>query len=164
MQRLWWLYLLFPLLFVTIGFGSSRLTQSGNNNQWYKSLSRAPWTPPSAVFSIAWTILYVLLGIALAHIIATKLYETANGIASLTILCVLCVCIFAWPFVYFKGQSQVGGVALLAVIIALAIAVCALSGTAKRWLEVGCLLPLIVWGGFAMSLGVHSLVKTPSSV
>jgi translocator protein len=31
---------------------------------WYLSLNRPPGTPPSAVFSPAWTALYILMGIA----------------------------------------------------------------------------------------------------
>lgn len=33
-------------------------------NNWYKSLSKAPWTPPSYVFGIVWPILYLLMGIS----------------------------------------------------------------------------------------------------
>lgn len=33
-------------------------------NNWYKSLNKAPWTPPSYVFGIVWPILYVLMGIS----------------------------------------------------------------------------------------------------
>lgn len=33
-------------------------------NSWYKSLNKAPWTPPSYVFGIVWPILYVLMGIS----------------------------------------------------------------------------------------------------
>jgi tryptophan-rich sensory protein len=33
-------------------------------NRWYKSLNKAPWTPPSYVFGIVWPILYVLMGIS----------------------------------------------------------------------------------------------------
>lgn len=33
-------------------------------NNWYKSLNKAPCTPPSYVFGIVWPILYVLMGIS----------------------------------------------------------------------------------------------------
>lgn len=160
MGRMWWMYLLIPIAFLLLGFGSSAITQSGNDNQWYKSLPRAPWTPPSSVFSVVWAVLYVLLGVALANMLTTKSYNTAAGAASLSLLSILCVCIFVWPFVYFKAQSQVGGVALLGVVIAIAVSVCALSGASNQWLNFACLAPLVAWGGFAMSLGVYPMLQS----
>ena len=33
-------------------------------NGWYKDIKKAPWTPPSYVFGIVWTILYILMGVS----------------------------------------------------------------------------------------------------
>ena len=38
---------------------------TGHTDPWFNSLAQSALTPPPIVFSIAWTILYILLGIAL---------------------------------------------------------------------------------------------------
>ena len=44
-------------------------TPHGASNVWYNALSKSVLTPAGWVFSVAWTILYILLGIALYLII-----------------------------------------------------------------------------------------------
>ncbi|MBR2286013.1 MAG: tryptophan-rich sensory protein [Alphaproteobacteria bacterium] len=47
-------------------------TPHGDSHIWYESLSKSVLTPAGWVFSVAWTILYLLLGIALFLIINNK--------------------------------------------------------------------------------------------
>lgn len=46
-----------------LGFLSS-FFQSGSNEAWYQSLDRSALTPPNWVFPVAWTILYILMGVS----------------------------------------------------------------------------------------------------
>lgn len=48
------------VLFQSIGFLSGLMTQT-NIYPWYEQLNKSALTPPGFVFSIVWTILYVLL-------------------------------------------------------------------------------------------------------
>ena len=45
---------------------------TGHTDAWYNSLMNSSLTPPPVVFSVAWSILYVLLGIALFYIWRAK--------------------------------------------------------------------------------------------
>ena len=47
-------------------------TPHGASNVWYNALSKSMLTPAGWVFSVAWTILYALLGIALFRVIINK--------------------------------------------------------------------------------------------
>ena len=47
-------------------------TPHGASNVWYNSLAKSVLTPAGWVFSVAWTILYILLGIALFLVIDSK--------------------------------------------------------------------------------------------
>ncbi|MBO4625725.1 MAG: tryptophan-rich sensory protein [Alphaproteobacteria bacterium] len=47
-------------------------TPHGASNMWYNSLLKSALTPAGWVFSVAWTILYILLGIALYLVISNK--------------------------------------------------------------------------------------------
>lgn len=158
MKSFWWLYIVIVLVLVGMGFGSAYLTNSGNTNTWYKNLNQAPWTPPSIVFSVVWALLYVLMGIVLAKSVI-KIHDKQFGRTvdhvMLSTFCVLLACILAWPFVYFLGKSQVGGIALLGMVVALGLAYVIMAGVTKQWVEMGCALPLVLWAGFATSLAIY---------
>lgn len=41
-------------------------------NNWYKSLRKAPWTPPSYIFGIVWPILYFMMATSFALVWKNK--------------------------------------------------------------------------------------------
>ncbi len=41
-------------------------------NRWYKTLKRAPWSPPDYIFGIVWPILYTLMTISLVLVWKNK--------------------------------------------------------------------------------------------
>lgn len=154
----WWLYLVIPLVLVGLGFGSSYLTNSGNQNEWYKKLRKAPWTPPGWVFSLVWAILYVLLGVVLARTIVDKDLNKGLDQGRLSMLCLIIFGVLVWPFVYFLGKSQFLGIALLIIIVLLGLAYVVMAGVDKKWVEMGAMIPLVLWGGFATSLAMYPIV------
>ena len=42
------------------------------NKEWYNTLNRAPWNPPSWVFGVVWPILYLLMGVSLLLVWTNK--------------------------------------------------------------------------------------------
>lgn len=158
MKQNWWLYIVFPVVLLCLGFGSSFLSDSGNNNEWYGQLVTAPWTPPGWVFSVVWSVLYVLLGVTLARTIVEKHYETFMDKTQLSVLIATIVVILIWPFVYFLGKSQPGGIVLIILVVLLGLAYCIMTGLGKRFVEMGCTLPLVVWGGFATTLALYPVI------
>lgn len=153
-------YVLTPLVLVGLGFGSSFLTNSGNSNQWYAKLPQAPWTPPGWVFSVVWSILYILLGLVLARTIVEKAWKTKLDKVEFGILLFSIVLILAWPFAYFLAKSQVAGVVLISLIVVLGLVYCIMTGMEKKWLEMGGVLPLLVWGSFATTLAMYALIQS----
>src|SRR3546814_4550857 len=61
-----WAVVTVPLV-LFLGFLSGRLVPSGSENEWYAALAKPSMTPPGWMFPVAWTILYVLEGVALAR-------------------------------------------------------------------------------------------------
>jgi len=55
------------ILCVSLGFLSGYLSQSGDT-EWYLSLQKPPFNPPSWIFAPVWTVLYIMMGIALAKL------------------------------------------------------------------------------------------------
>ena len=69
-------YLRFALftvpLILLLGIVSGRASNSGYGNAWFDALVKPELMPPGATFAIAWTILYVLLGLAIAIILNAR--------------------------------------------------------------------------------------------
>jgi tryptophan-rich sensory protein len=66
-----WAVVTVPFILL-LGFTSARIAPSGSANSWYAALVKPAETPPDWVFPVAWTTLYILLGIALAMIIHAR--------------------------------------------------------------------------------------------
>ena len=151
-------YVFTPLALLGLGFGSSLLTNSGNSNQWYSNLTKAPWTPPGWVFSVVWSILYLLLGIALARSIVENSWKTKLEKVEFGLLLSIVVFVLAWPFAYFLAKSQIAGVVLISVIVAMGLIYCIMTGLDNKWIQMACTLLLLVWGTFATSLAIYPLI------
>lgn len=88
-----------PLL---IGICSSILTRDMMVE--YGTLSKPPLSPPTIVFPIAWTILYLLMGIASAIIYSKEDYSN-NRSTGLTLHVVQLILNFFWSIIFFNmGQ------------------------------------------------------------
>lgn len=51
------------IITLVVGFISS-FFQSGSSDEWYNALQRSSLTPPDWLFPVAWTVLYVLMGVS----------------------------------------------------------------------------------------------------
>ena len=68
MKKLMWFVIAMVISFLPGIFGVI-FTPHGHSNAWYNGLVKSGLTPPGWMFGVAWTILYILLGIALYLII-----------------------------------------------------------------------------------------------
>ena len=59
-------------LILLLGFLSGRSVPAGSDNGWYQPLVKPALTPPGWVFPVAWTTLYILIGLALAMILNAR--------------------------------------------------------------------------------------------
>ena len=57
---------------VLLGTLSGLLSNSGYSNAWFRSLELPSFMPPGWVFGVAWTILYICLGLALALLLHAR--------------------------------------------------------------------------------------------
>jgi len=127
-------------------------------NLWYNTLNHSLLTPPGWVFSVTWTVLYFLIGLALFLVMVAdnsrKYYTKSMAYWLFAINVVLNT---AWSFVFFG--SQMPSVALL-VLFALVIDVIFMAreffriNQASFWLVV----PYILWLFFAFYLNVMIII------
>jgi benzodiazapine receptor len=145
MSFLRWAIFTVPLVML-LGFLSARTVPTGSENLWYRALTKPALTPPGWLFPIAWTTLYVLIGLALAMILnarGARLRWPAIGLFVVQFALNL-----AWTPLFF-GAHRIGAAVIVIVAMAIAaIATTILFGrvrTTAAWL----MLPYLVWISFA---------------
>ena len=125
-------------------------TPHGASNVWYNALAKSVLTPAGWVFSVAWTILYILLGIALYLVIAdnNKRINKSNAYWLFFWQMVLNAC---WSFVFFGAHSPEYAMFVLLALIIIAIFMARVFfkvSPAAFWLTI----PYIIWLMFAFYL------------
>lgn len=121
---------------------------------WYVSLAKPGWTPPDAAFPIVWTLLYVLMAVALWRL--WQLHAPARRTA--IVLWLLQLALNAlWSQVFF-GMESIGGalvvIILLWIAILATIRACARIDRIAAWL----LAPYLLWVSYASALNAAILV------
>ena len=125
---------------------------STGGNIWYNSLTNSVWTPAGWVFSVAWTILYFLIGLALFFIMQkndrTNRQDRVSAYMLFTINIILNT---MWSFVFFGAQSPEGALIVLTALIVVAIF---MARAFYRISKSACYLviPYILWLMFAFYL------------
>ena len=71
-MKKFWTFIFAMIVSFIPGVIGVTFTPHGGANMWYNALAKSVLTPAPWVFSVAWTILYILLGIALYLIISNK--------------------------------------------------------------------------------------------
>lgn len=129
-----------------LGFASGRSVPSGSENGWYVALTKPELTPPGWVFPVAWTTLYILLGLALAVVLNAR-GARGRGVA-VGLFAVQLALNLAWTPTFFGAHritlAFVIIVAMLLVSIATTFAFARIRRVAA-WL----MLPYLVWISFA---------------
>lgn len=145
MSFLRWAVFTVPLILL-LGFASGRAVPSGSDNGWYMALQKPSVTPPGWVFPVAWTSLYILLGLAVAMILHAR-GARGRGLA-LTLFAVQFALNLAWTPLFF-GMHQVGTALIVIVaMLLLAIVTTVLFGRIRS-LAAWLMVPYLVWISFA---------------
>lgn len=134
---------------VFLGFLSDRLANSGYGNRWFDALVKPEAMPPGWAFGVAWTILYVLMALALAMVIHAR-GAKGRGIAILLFLVQL-VLNLLWSPLFFRAH-QVDNALVLILVLFAAVAVTALLFWRIRRAAGLLLLPYLAWLAFASFL------------
>lgn len=148
--RPWWKYALITVpVILLLGSGSGQLSNSGYGNAWFDGLTKPFFMPPGWAFGAAWTLLYILLGLALAMILAEP--ESKHRRVGLMLFAVQMVLNFAWSPIFFAGHD----IRLAQIVIVLMLAFAA--GAAGQFWRVrplagALMIPYLAWLCFAAAL------------
>ena len=132
-----------------LGTLSGVASNSGYGNGWFDALAKPAFMPPAWAFPVAWTILYVCLGLALAMILHA---HGARGRAgALAVFLVQLALNYAWSPVFFGLHLIWPAFAIIAAMIVLTL-VSALLFLRIRKAAALLLLPYLGWLCFAAAL------------
>jgi len=139
-------------LVLTLGVGAiAGLATASSIGGWYATLSKPYFNPPNWIFGPVWTLLYILMGIALSLIWNQP---TSLGRSnSLWLFSIQLFLNFVWSFIFFYfHRIGLGFVDIVAVWIFIILTIFSFSRLNKKsaWL----LLPYICWVSFALILNV----------
>ena len=84
--------------------GLSALLTSGNMDI-YSQITQPPFAPPSVLFPIVWTLLYILMGISSAMIYLQKEKNPQTARKSLVFYSVSLFLNFFWSIIFFNMQN-----------------------------------------------------------
>lgn len=106
---------------ISLGVGIlSALLTRGNMNI-YEEVSTPPLSPPSFLFPVVWTVLYILMGISAAMVYNTRTSPLARRKETLTLYYVSLFFNFFWSIIFFNIRAFLFAFVWLLVLLALII-------------------------------------------
>lgn len=132
------------------------LATTPNIPTWYAGLDKPPLIPPNEVFGPVWSLLYVLMGIALALVILKQTDQSKK--LAYTWFGIQLVLNTVWSLVFFGAQVPWAGVIIILLLIG-SIVMTARAFYDIRKLSAWLLLPYLLWVSFAtyLTIGVAVL-------
>lgn len=137
-------FILFPAISLGVGALAGFLTKDSLANV-YPLLEKSSLTPPGWVFPIAWTVLYLLMGIGMA------LVEVRGGperSRALTLFGIQLALNFGWSLLFFNSGAYLSALLCLIVLWVMILAMAGSFASVSRlaaWLQI----PYLLWVAFA---------------
>jgi tryptophan-rich sensory protein len=143
-------YALFTVpLVLLLGTVSGRISGSGYGNAWFDALQKPAIMPPGWMFGVAWTTLYILLGLAVALILHAR-GAHGRGLA-LSLFVFQLLLNYAWSPIFFAYHEVGAAFWTILAMIAISAVTAVLFWRIRR--SAGLLmLPYLAWLCFAATL------------
>jgi translocator protein len=140
-------------LILFLGILSGAVAGSGYGNPWFAALAKPAIMPPGWVFGVVWTLLYILIGFALAMILYAR-GASGRGIA-IGLFVVQFLLNLAWSPTFFAAHRMGIAFAIILLMVVLTIATI-LSFARIRPRAAALMVPYLLWLCFAAWLN-HSI-------
>jgi tryptophan-rich sensory protein len=116
---------------------------------WYAGLIKPSFNPPNWVFGPVWTALYALMAFAAFRIL--RLAPSPARRAALILFFTQLALNAAWSWAFFAAHSPLLGLIDIVPQFVCVLATCVAFARLDRLAGL-CLLPLVLWVGFAVAL------------
>ncbi len=154
-----WALFIVPTVML-LGFLSGQLSGSGAGSPWFQALEKPALFPPPATFGIVWTVLYFMMGLALA-VVCAAWGSRWRGWAIFAFVVQLALNL-AWSPAFFAMHDMRLALAIIGVLLAALIVTIVLFFKVRKWAGV-LLLPYLAWVGFATVLNYQFLELNPDA-
>lgn len=137
-------FILFPAISLGVGALAGFLTKDSLANV-YPLLEKSSLTPPGWVLPIAWTVLYLLMGIGMALVEARGGPERSRA---LTLFGIQLALNFGWSLLFFNSGAYLSALLCLIVLWVMILAMAGSFASVSRlaaWLQI----PYLLWVAFA---------------
>jgi tryptophan-rich sensory protein len=150
-----WVKLLISIAIpLVVGWTASLFTVT-NTGSWYRQINKPSWNPPDWVFGPVWTILYIMMGIALYLIWSADVSKSRKRNA-ITLWVVQMGFNFLWSIIFFN-QHQLGWAFADIVLLWFFILLTIIAFSRIKKLAAWLLVPYISWVTFASILNYSIL-------
>ncbi|MCC8197573.1 MAG: tryptophan-rich sensory protein [Tannerellaceae bacterium] len=139
-----------------VGFVASYF-QRESLEEWYLLLNKSPLTPPGSVFAVAWTILYICMGLSIGLILNSySLYKTYF----VRLFGFQLLFNFSWSILFFYIQNPLLGAIDIFLLDLLVILYIVRSYTLFKASSL-LFIPYFLWLMFATYLNLYILFHNP---
>lgn len=143
-----------------LGFVSGQLAQSGPGNAWFDALAKPAMFPPPVWFGIVWSILYAMMGFALA--LVGSAWGARGRAVAIAVFGIQFLVNLAWSPVFFGMHRLTGGLIVIGVLDVLVAVTLVLFWRIRK--AAGLLLvPYLAWIVFATALNYEFLRLNPQA-
>jgi tryptophan-rich sensory protein len=147
-------------LVLLLGTLSGRLSNSGYRNAWFEALEKPAAMPPGAAFGIAWALLYICIGLALAMVLHAR-GARGRGLAIGLFLAQLALN-YSWSPVFFGANEPRTALVVIVLMFLAAAATAVLFGRIRKTAGL-LMLPYLAWLCFATYLNYQIIVLNPDA-
>jgi len=146
------------IVFLLINFGALAIggffTGKGVPSDWYAGLVKAPWTPPGAIFGIAWTTIMICFSVYMAYL--WPVIDNKNVLVALFI--VQWILNVVWNPTFFYYHNVLGGLFLI-IGLTLLIGFILFYYWSELKFKSILILPYFIWLIIATSLNAYIFLK-----
>jgi translocator protein len=147
-------------LVLFLGVLSGAVAGSASDNPWFAHLVKPTVMPPGWVFPVAWTLLYILIGLALAIIVGAR--RAAGRRLAIGLFVAQFALNLAWSPIFFAAHRVSLAFAVILAMILLTV-VTALAFARVRRKAALLMLPYLAWLCFAAWLNHQVEVLNPGA-
>lgn len=154
-----WALFLVPAV-VLLGFLSGEYAGTGPDNPWFATLDKPAIFPPPVTFAIVWTVLYALMGLALALVCAA--WGARFRLLAILAFALQLLLNLAWSPVFF-AEHEIRLALMILGALNIAVLLTVLLFWQVRRTAALLLLPYFAWILFATVLNWQFLVLNPAA-
>ena len=143
-----------------LGYLSGQIAGTGPGNPWFDALAKPSIYPPPMWFGIVWSVLYFMMGVALAMVCAA--WGARGRRTAIWAFVIQFALNLAWTPTFFAAHQMTAALVLIiALVLAIAVTI-ALVWRVRRAAAL-LLLPYLAWVIFASALNYEFLRLNPQA-